>query len=226
MLKVDACPYCNYKEYSTFTEDGIIFHECLTCGLVYMYLRPFDHDVWDFYHSDKYYKQRLEAIAEHGRNASHEPRAARVAAWITQGKNHLDVGCAEGYLLRMTRAKGFDVLGVEPYPGYTFTDIPTVRKISQVQADFGWDNITCIHVLEHVADFKHLVGRMSRLLAPKGQLIIEVPGKKGGKVVSAEHLYYYPPTVIKELFISRGLKLVKEFEAPHQVFFFRKVNNA
>ena len=219
MLRVDACPNCNCKYYSTFTEDNIVFHECGDCGLVYMYLRPFDHDVWDFYHSDKYYQQRLAAIAEHGRNASHEPRAARVAAWITNGKNHLDVGCAEGYLLRNTRKQGFDILGVEPYPDYTLAAIPTVRSIDEVSG--LWDNITCIHVLEHVSNFKHMAAVMIYLLAPKGQLILEVPSNVGGrKVCSAEHLYYYPPSVIKSLF--KDLKLVREIEKPYATFFFRK----
>jgi len=212
-----TCPLCGSEAFNVYPHQ-LVFHTCKDCGLVYMAERPTDDEVWDFYHSEAYYQQRLAAIEEHGRNASHEPRAARVSAWICDGKSHLDVGCAEGYLLRFTKAKGFDVMGVEPYPGYTFDDIPTVRSIDDVEGQ--WDNITCIHVLEHVSDFKHMAHRMVELLEPGGFLIIEVPGIKAGTVVSAEHLYYYPPSVIKGLFSE--LTLLREFELPNTIFFFTK----
>ena len=217
MQIVKACPLCDSERSQPHPFDKASYLLCLDCDFVYQSPRMTDDEIDVFYGTDDYRKTRMEAFLAN--NIDEVPRARRVSGWITQGKTHLDVGCARGHLLQITKQKGYRVMGVEPNPDYTLKDIPTVRSIEEV--DGSWDNITCIHVLEHVVDVKGMVSRMIKLLAPGGLLIVEVPGEQSkGGALSAAHLSYFKPHVLKRLFSE--LTLIHELELPYTLMFFTK----
>jgi len=217
MQIVLTCPLCDSERSQEYPFESTPYRICLDCDFVYQSPRMTDTQLQSFYGTDEYRKTRPAAYES--TNIDEIPRARRVASWITTGKTHLDVGCARGYLLQFTRERGFVVAGVEPNPSYTFEDIPTVRRIENIDGE--WDNITCIHVLEHVADVSGMASGMINLLAPGGTLIVEVPGEKSADgALSSAHLSYFKPHVLKRLFGS--LRLVREMELPYTIMFFTK----
>ena len=124
-------------------------------------------------------------------------------------------------MLEATRHKGFDILGVELNPDYPFPDIPFVSDLSKVEGQ--WDNITCIHTLEHVFDFRGMAERITELLSPGGNLFVEVPvlsdnGRSGFN--SPAHLWYFTIDNLKQLF--NGLRVVKVGDTPHHIIHFTK----
>lgn len=98
-----------------------------------------------------------------------------------QGRRLLDVGCGSGdFLLRM-RARGWDVLGVEPDPvaaaAARRNDLD-VRDGMLADAEFPddtFDAIVLSHVIEHVHDPIALLQECGRVLRPGGMLVLMTP---------------------------------------------------
>ena len=105
---------------------------------------------------------------------------ARVAAgWVPPGARLLDVGCADGVLLRRLSPRLRSALGVDPEAE------PRVNGgIEIVRGSFpeeprlpaaSFDCVTLLAVLEHVAEPDRLAGECHRVLAPGGRVVLTVP---------------------------------------------------
>ncbi len=93
----------------------------------------------------------------------------------------LDVGCGSGdFLLRM-RARGWDVLGVEPDPvaaaaaRRSVLDVRDGMLTDAAFADDTFDAIVLSHVIEHVHDPIALLRECGRVLRPGGVLVMMTP---------------------------------------------------
>jgi SAM-dependent methyltransferase len=105
---------------------------------------------------------------------------ARVAAqWVPAGARLLDVGCADGVLLQRLSPRLRSALGIDPEAQ------PRVDGgIEIVRGSFpgeprlpaaGFDCVTLLAVLEHVADPDGLARECHRVLAPGGRAVLTVP---------------------------------------------------
>jgi SAM-dependent methyltransferase len=106
-------------------------------------------------------------------------RADVAGAWVPTGARLLDVGCADGVLLRrlaprLARAVGVDPhaersisAGVELLPGH-FPGEPRF-------ADGSFDCVTLLAVLEHVAEPEAVARECHRVLSPGGRVVLTVP---------------------------------------------------
>jgi len=94
----------------------------------------------------------------------------------------LDVGCAEGSLLNAFQRYGCQCWGVE-HPLYPSQRFLNSDRIAYFQGDFQdislpegqFDLIILWHVLEHMGSPRLIMGRLYRLLAPDGIIIVAVP---------------------------------------------------
>ena len=234
-INIDTCPLCGseirtllkqilhpYIMTTGWLVDAPIaivatYYTCSGCGLVYESPRPDDISVKAMYSTQQY--RSITGIATETMDSDECDRSRRIAELIVDGVSHLDVGCSRGYMLQITQDKGYCVLGVEPNPEYPLEGIETVRSLDDVAGK--WDVITCIHALEHVADFKGMADKMIDLLADNGTLILEVPGEgsRGGPL-GMVHLYWFQQPVIERIF--ERLTLVKTDKTPHDLYVFRK----
>jgi SAM-dependent methyltransferase len=94
-----------------------------------------------------------------------------------------DIGCANGGLLGVLKARGFvSLLGVDPSEAC----VENTKKLFNVPACQGWLNAlppecqgvelaVVSHVFEHVLDLKCAVQSLAACLSPDGILYIEVP---------------------------------------------------
>lgn len=94
----------------------------------------------------------------------------------------IDVGCGEGAYLGMMKELGWGVLGIEPHEdgcrmlekkGISF--IKGTLEDARQLPDGVADQITLIHVLEHVYDPGFVIQECFRLLKKGGRLIVRVP---------------------------------------------------
>ena len=100
----------------------------------------------------------------------------------TQTPKILDVGCAEGRLLKSFREYGCRCWGIEhpSYPAQRFLDSD---RIVYMQGDLhamnlpegAFDLIFLWHALEHMDNPQLIMSRLHTLLAPKGTIILAVP---------------------------------------------------
>lgn len=137
-----------------------------------------------------------------------------VEALQPNGGRILDVGCADGFLLRRLRGR-FDRFGIEVNPAAALS--ATRDGITIVASDIAddrartsgrFDVVTAIATLEHVLDIRGAVGICLDLLNAEGVFIFEVPlmsdtaDNKDWINGSYEHIYYPTSRAINVLFGS------------------------
>jgi 2-polyprenyl-3-methyl-5-hydroxy-6-metoxy-1,4-benzoquinol methylase len=192
---LDSCPICESTSltfaFSARTTRKLDSREwtastCANCG--HQFLNP--QPSWD--ELKPYYSESYEAYdIMHGASASDEEQLslAKKSGMIRYipvqtGLRVLDVGCGGGWFLRMCKALGARVQGVEPgQPAAEMTanqGIPvfhgTIEEyVEHSGSNAEYDVITANHVVEHVPNPVATLRAMKELLAPGGYIWIAVP---------------------------------------------------
>jgi SAM-dependent methyltransferase len=213
-------PYKNGSIEPLFWQ--LIYHECPECGLRFMSPRPNDASYERYYSTMEYRNASARILTPDEMDHREKVRARRYETDLENVpyKSHLDIGCSRGYLLDMSKSNGASVIGVEPNRDYTVPGIPTVSSIDDVEGRF--DLVTCIHVLEHVTNPKHVADRMIELTKPGGVVVVEVPKDDPvGLSSGLSHPYAFQPKTIKRLFPDFDLLDYKMYD--HPVFVLKKL---
>ncbi|HEV2852091.1 MAG TPA: glycosyltransferase [Thermoanaerobaculia bacterium] len=204
---MDACPVCGGALLDRLgtRSDGIPVLQCARCRMGIVAERPLDTSA---YYSDAYY-----ASPEAGElgYSTYSLVAAHSLAWVADlvhllspGGTALDVGCADGHLLRLL-GPGYQLHGIEVNERLSEQcQRAGIRMLGQDVCDprlpeehgGSFDVITAIAVLEHVPDIRTALDQIRKLLAPEGVLVFEVPllsPTQDNRVwfnSSLEHVYY------------------------------------
>ncbi len=135
-------------------------------------------------------------------------RAREALAVITDTDSHLDIGCADCYLLLKSPCR--KLVGLDLRFGDEVTD-----KLDFPDESFS--NVTMLAVIEHLEAPGKLFAEISRVLKPGGMLIITTPKQKGEwamsllkKEASEIHNEYFDLESIKR--ISEGLFEIVKFK--------------
>ena len=131
------------------------------------------------------------------------------------GLRHLDVGCAEGTLLTLTRARGLEATGLEldswhaPF-AREVRGLPvhsTTLEAAPLVAD-SFDLVSFVHVLEHLFHPTRTLERAHQLLADGGLLYAEVPNLNQPlpglrRFFRHQHNFYFTANTLRSL-VSRA----------------------
>ena len=137
----------------------------------------------------------------------------------------LDVGCGIGYFLEVAKERGWEVHGTE----YTDKALEICRskgiemqegKLDPSKFDNeSFDIITSFEVLEHINNPQEEVTNFNRLLRPGGLIYLTTPNfnsllrhrlkERYNVIAYPEHLSYYTPKTLKNLFLSQGFKTLQ-----------------
>ncbi|MGN6589276.1 MAG: bifunctional 2-polyprenyl-6-hydroxyphenol methylase/3-demethylubiquinol 3-O-methyltransferase UbiG [Sphingomicrobium sp.] len=149
-----------------------------------------------------------------------------------EGKTALDVGCGAGLLAEPLARLGATVTGLDASPDLVAAarEHSTAQglaidyragELSQLEGRF--DLITCMEVIEHVADPAAFVRLLADRLAPDGLLILSTPNATGwskllmitvaegfGQIPKGTHDFdkFIPPERMKVLLTDAGLKYI------------------
>ena len=103
------------------------------------------------------------------------------------GKTALDVGCGAGLLCEPLARMGADVTGVDAAPENTQAATLHAKgsglDIRYIAGEIGQQNIsrfdlvTCLEVIEHVADKQTFLSDLAAKLAPGGLMILSTPNR-------------------------------------------------
>lgn len=142
----------------------------------------------------------------------------------------LDLGCWVGFLLGEARARGWDVLGVEP-SAWAAGHARDVAGVPVVQGDLlsselpaeAFDAVVLADVLEHLADPSAGLDRVAGLLAPGGVLLLVLPdaGSRTARLLGARwwsviptHVQYFTRASLRRLLVDRGWEVLEVATAP------------
>jgi len=144
--------------------------------------------------------------------------AARISAGFPPGHRVLEVGFGTGNVLRFLKraCAGGDVFGMELWP--EGIRLAQGRKLDRlVQGDLKappfravFDLVGLFDVLEHIPDDHATLRAMSRLLAPRGCLLITVPAHAALWSYfdeAAHHCRRYSPAALREVLARAGFQV-------------------
>jgi 2-polyprenyl-6-hydroxyphenyl methylase/3-demethylubiquinone-9 3-methyltransferase len=148
------------------------------------------------------------------------------------GKTALDVGCGAGLLAEPLARLGATVTGIDASAALIAVADEHARRggltidyrageLAELEGQF--DLITCMEVIEHVADPAAFIRLLARRLAPGGLLILSTPNATGwsklltitlaegtGRIPKGTHDFdkFIPPERLKALLAEAGLKAI------------------
>jgi 2-polyprenyl-3-methyl-5-hydroxy-6-metoxy-1,4-benzoquinol methylase len=168
------------------------FWQCQQCDLVYLYPIPSQED------EDKFYAQEFEKFME-DRSANDRDWSgpeAHIASnldnvkrrweflkeYIQEGQEVLEIGCSSGFMMDGLKAKGIDVVGIEPSGGFgEFLEsrghehYSSIDNLIKHSPERKFDMVMHFFVLEHIRDTKAFLESQLALLIPGGWIVAEVP---------------------------------------------------
>ena len=144
---------------------------------------------------------------------------ARLAAAGVDEPRVLDVGCGDGTLAARLAASGGIVTGLDPAPAaleraraaHPELDWAAPAADGRLPfADSRFGVVTCVNVLEHVADTQTLMSEMRRVLAPRGLLALAVPrhGRLGNvwTALTGFERHFDPLAPVLRFYTARSLR--------------------
>lgn len=195
MKKIENCPNCNSKNYSslinckdhTVTKETFTIVKCADCKLAFTNPRPKESDLGKYYESEEY--------ISHSNNTEgwfnllyQRARSINIKSKLqTIGKpkgNLLEIGSGTGELLKTCKNEGWNITGIEPNNTARENakknhNLDLIESLDNVNLENkSQDVIMMWHVLEHVPNLKETTLKLNSLLKDNGKLIIAVPNHK------------------------------------------------
>jgi 2-polyprenyl-3-methyl-5-hydroxy-6-metoxy-1,4-benzoquinol methylase len=230
-----SCPLCNGQELSTLYSAGgalskFSIVQCPECELARTFPSPTEYVI--NIDPSKYYGQSVNKfipILQKIRDIVMNNRAKYFLSLLKGGEkalNILDIGCAEGRLLKAFHEKGCKCCGIEhkDYPESRFLESDRIvyiqRDLESVQLpDRSYDLIFIWHVLEHMDNPVAVIAKSCSLLAENGILILAVPNFSSmeAKIFKQSwfhldipwHKYHFTKKSLEYLVEKNNLRIVK-----------------
>ena len=152
---------------------------CNTCGFLFVLPRPSSDELARMYSEDYFEADVSNALAY--RSPVFEECLDRLDVHRPYRGRLLDIGCGTGEFLEAATRRGWEVCGVElsaraaRLARKKGLDVRCCTLSSAPYASGSFDAVTCLDVLEHVADPLQDLQRARELLAPGGLLVMRVP---------------------------------------------------
>lgn len=140
------------------------------------------------------------------------------------GGRLLDVGCGAGFMMRVARQHGFDVMGCDVSDwanqhgraeGFDVR-VGLLEELAYPAEEF--DVVVCNHTLEHVSSPIPFLSEINRILRVEGILVLGVPNidslmsrimrERWGSILPDQHLWHFTPQTLSTMVERSGLKPV------------------
>ena len=220
-----------------FTDPGAHVLECLSCGLRFAERYP-DTIVGDTVtYGPEYFRKAIESWEE--RAAMFDAMVAEIEGVLGHRGRLLDIGAAEGGLLKAAAARGWQVEGTEiadsmvEFVGRELGFTMHLGELEDLALPAGhYDAVVMNHVLEHVRDPVRALRVVKGLLSPGGVLRVEVPNvaslsarikdaqsrlhlrrRPWGHYSTGHHYWFFTPRTLRRTLEAAGLGVI-ELRAP------------
>lgn len=199
---------------------------CQRCGLVYASPQPSASELQELY-SGSYGGQRTsgpERFYLDRKNYDAELRVGFITKGLSSEKpgRALEIGAGAGNQLAVLRDRGWDVLGIEPTPGYAAfaRDELGVEVVEGyfVEGSFepeSFDLVIMAEVLEHFPDPVSALRAVRMVLRPGGRLYLDVPNVlrpnrfRLSEYLHGDHLTFFSPTTLGLMLRATGFEPIE-----------------
>lgn len=230
---ISECYLCGSHDFDTVRgtvrdKPELSIRRCRNCGLVF--LSSFEHIQEGVYENSGMHKggPDIDIAAWMRETAEDDQRRFNYCLPFVSGKRVLDFGCGHGGFLMRLRSIAETVMGVDSentlVPHFREHGIPFSQSLEEVEGPF--DVITLFHVLEHLEDPMAILLKLKDLLAPGGQILIEVPNANDAllQLYDCEafsnftywslHLFLYTSETLARLFrrIGASIRYIKHIQ--------------
>lgn len=173
---LSSCPLCDSANF-TRLDEAFHFDKCASCGFVFDNPRPTQAAIAEHYSRAAQYDSWLANLD--AREAMWKRRLAKMLPWAVPG-SLLDVGTGIGQFLALARPHFSAVYGTE----LSDSAVRLAKERYGLDIFHGtiedltlgtYDNLTMIHVLEHLVSPPATLRRCFELLNPGGRLFVCVP---------------------------------------------------
>jgi 2-polyprenyl-3-methyl-5-hydroxy-6-metoxy-1,4-benzoquinol methylase len=214
------CPACGQNRFrKAFSKKGFDFWTCTGCGLERRHPLPTLAELKAYYDASYAGGLYREFITATDMKRATAERRLREIGGGALGRRWLDVGCSNGVLVELLRARGVDAHGIElsdvPVAEARARGLPVERSsLEDYRPDAPYDVVTCFDVIEHAIDPVRSLEALHRLLVPGGTLVLTSPNQ-GSAIrrlmgaswyfyIPEEHLHYFNPETVRRLLRRTG----------------------
>lgn len=253
------CKCCNSNDVTLAYDNSFFNLPIFKCNNCLLHFTKYDENKNDVkeYHAEKYWsvfrninnEKITDQKIDQGYPIKQFPKFIQVMAEMTgvrkslafsqynylkpflRGKNLLEIGAGEGFLLEFFEKKGYQVYGIEP----SKDNLEIInKKLKNGKCDVGFvenlvipdkkfDVIVMSHVLEHLSDGKLVLSNLKNVLDDKGILFIEVPNCQNKETLihsidTQPHLFHFTKQSLQKLMERSNLKVLKADTYTAKVF--------
>ena len=193
-MSIYTCPCC--KSSSVILERDLSLLTCQRCSHEWLaYPQPID-----------YSQQKIRNHNNHFLQKKCLERTSFILDYLPENISVLEIGCAEGFLLRslMENDRVKVAIGVEPSLDKELFDGTNIRIFSDFDSlsdctDKIKFNLLCsFHVLEHILNPSDFLYSLRQYADDNASLIIEVPCRSGNRLLdydpNPEHIHRFSPS--------------------------------
>ena len=236
MQKINFCPICESKSFTTFfnlkdhsvSKEDFTIIQCEDCGFKITSPRPNDELLPSYYKSEDYIshsdtqKGLINFLYQKVKNITLYQKE-RLLSRLNTSNRLLDIGCGTGDFIKYVSTKNWNVIGLEPDEGSRkIADSKLPGKVFPIENLFELSHqsfgvITMWHVLEHVSELNKYLFHLNLLLEQDGKLIIALPNPDSADAKYYKeywaaydvprHLYHFSKKNISDLGLKHGFKL-------------------
>ncbi|WP_290508263.1 class I SAM-dependent methyltransferase [Algoriphagus sp.] len=238
MERLTKCPLCksgHFLNYSSIkdwavTQEDFILCKCQDCQLIFTNPRPDEKQIGTYYEFPEYYSHQDESkgLVQKIYNQVRKINISKkyhLIHKLNTGKSILDIGCGTGELLNFFKAKGWQVVGIEPNKkarrlAKEKLDDNVFKNLKKIPEKEQYDVITLFHVLEHIHGLRKALKNIINHLKSNGYIILALPNHQSSDAKKyaefwagwdvPRHLYHFGPETVDYLAKQYELEILEQ----------------
>lgn len=187
-MKTVSCRSCqNHRTVPKIRKNNFLYYQCQRCQIIFLDQNEKYEDFVKRFYTAGYFtgEPKFSAYDDYQKNKTaimrnFLPIISEIKKYRPLSGKHLDIGCAYGYLLKLSQSYGFTPVGIEPSEFAAEKAQKIISKKAIISTTFeeaqlpfrSFSLITMFDVLEHLSSPLTALKKAASLLTADGLLVI------------------------------------------------------